>query len=1251
MSNPLVLTSTDLVRVQLLASKLSEHGKAHKSELGDLALRVAATCQECSRSGNRIDPGVLSRIVKAMEEGSAAFENAKSTWFFGKKSVDKQVLKDVQSNLIADAVQLPLPLVAHAPEFSAEDQKVLEKHLKERESSNAVAKIPNQAKAIFRESGANVMERKPSLNKTPSLERTSSYSRKSSLTRSNSFGESPVKKVSKLPASGSVQPSAIPVPSSPGHRHNAGYSGASQGSPRSAYRTNSHEKLPMKKSNSREQMSNASRDRKSVKATSTIPVALTPIAVMTTPPATHFSPEENTVDDMPVENTILETQPRKSGMFSICPKCHRAIATDRLNKHMVVCASKAEPDPLAVSKNRRASMNDGTPLKRTDFQKSLPDQSTPTHEPARIEATPPDKRVDAFRSKGMTFKKCPKCKRGFAADRLEKHISVCAGRADPDSQLPPTAITEEEEPEFEKKEKPKSIYDDEYEKIAQELEQCPHCPRKFLPERLAKHMQVEHSRLLFDKSTPSRPIEVDDQTAIHEEVLAQLVACEGCGRKFLPERLDKHMQVCPVLCAPPVPAPTYHLSRSMNNSELEAVVLGSLHSNPPKSPTDSRKIIEKPAGHLSAADFSHHVENSPEKVRRLPTPSSPGPVRRLSSGSHVSITESSALQSESGHDRESSTYHTESQKMLEPSQDVSLPDPVQLPSSNIPRPHSNIPLARRSSRPVVLEALVARETPETFTALPELHREERKRELPNRSVEMNLEPLPPRKIHADDDALPGIRDAPPIEHSSKILPLRDDQSTIREDPSIRQEHTHFDETGRTLKENIQETPKNPEIQRASIPKNIPEPSQKASYPDDLPVDDPSRIFARRIHGPDDEILPVASVALEDIPSPLPSAHLVNSGMSVDDGTAGKDFELVECSKCGRKFLPNRLERHVNVCDGSRPVKKGDTYSTPALKEALRRGREPSPSRSPLPSPHYLAPNNSTNVTSNADEPIRDSTLKKCPICSRTFFSVRLSKHIETCKGPEVVDVTCLSQGEPQKSSEVSIAPSEPSKTTDTSSAPSHQTNPTAHSRTPHPARSPQPHPPSASSTSPANAHPNKTQAHTLTHKSHPPAAGSVEGSSTAGPKTATLRSLPSPRVVVPAARDKRSAPAATPVTAAAKASVTQESTRRTSETPRGAAAAKVPPTTSPEASSPPVIRGIVVYREKKSEENLVGEVIVNSNMSIKSMVDMIVSELGCESGFKLFKNQVPIPPPQYAVKAFNLFRNDSDVAILAYTKK
>lgn len=89
------------------------------------------------------------------------------------------------------------------------------------------------------------------------------------------------------------------------------------------------------------------------------------------------------------------------------------------------------------------------------------------------------------------------------------------------------------------------------------------------------------------------------------------------------------------------------------------------------------------------------------------------------------------------------------------------------------------------------------------------------------------------------------------------------------------------------------------------------------------------------------------------------------------------------------------------------------------------------------------------------------------------------------------------------------------------------------------------------------------------------------------------------------------------------------------------------PPARPAPSVPTEVRGITVFENDKSQDNIIGEVIINTaSTSVSDLMTMIVEELGKGEGFAIKKNNIPISKAQYARKAAEFFRTDDDCCVI-----
>eukprot|EP00301_Raphidiophrys_heterophryoidea_P006818 c12717_g1_i1.p1 GENE.c12717_g1_i1~~c12717_g1_i1.p1 ORF type:complete len:755 (-),score=187.40 c12717_g1_i1:1084-3276(-) len=231
-----------------------------------------------------------------------------------------------------------------------------------------------------------------------------------------------------------------------------------------------------------------------------------------------------------------------------CPHCGRKFFSDRLPKHIAASHGGTVSSSSMTAAASSLLLASSTPGPPSSLSSSL---LSPT--PSDITAdTPADfptkKRSKSHKQQASTLLVCPKCHRPFFQDRFSKHVASCAvgNTPSPSSQLqgldevpppPPPEVAKDPANDFKK----------EYEEIANQLVKCPHCPRKFLPDRLEKHMKVEHADLLPQK-LPEPPaaykMDLVDHSDEFAETMSSLVECHLCLRKFLPDRMEKHLKVC-----------------------------------------------------------------------------------------------------------------------------------------------------------------------------------------------------------------------------------------------------------------------------------------------------------------------------------------------------------------------------------------------------------------------------------------------------------------------------------------------------------------------------------------------------------------------------------------------------------------------------------------------------------------------------------------------------------------------------------
>ena len=86
------------------------------------------------------------------------------------------------------------------------------------------------------------------------------------------------------------------------------------------------------------------------------------------------------------------------------------------------------------------------------------------------------------------------------------------------------------------------------------------------------------------------------------------------------------------------------------------------------------------------------------------------------------------------------------------------------------------------------------------------------------------------------------------------------------------------------------------------------------------------------------------------------------------------------------------------------------------------------------------------------------------------------------------------------------------------------------------------------------------------------------------------------------------------------------------------------------ASTTSQFRGVVVYRKKREDKNILGEVLINQDTTVQDFIDMIASELGYEhardKSFEIKKNNIPISSQQRTHRVVDFFRNLDDVAVV-----
>lgn len=192
-----------------------------------------------------------------------------------------------------------------------------------------------------------------------------------------------------------------------------------------------------------------------------------------------------------------------------CPHCGRSFFPARLEKHISAAHADIPPAPRAPSMNKSKSL------------------MAPRQRQRRI--SDPDVLRQAREGAGP-YLPCPDCGREFLESQLATHSLVCAG---PGGFEPSPGLLDD--------------LNTQYEQTQHELVQCSHCSRKFLPDRLAKHLKVEHG---IDE--PEEEVgylekldtQLGDLTEEYQRALENMVECSICFRKFLPERLEKHMKIC-----------------------------------------------------------------------------------------------------------------------------------------------------------------------------------------------------------------------------------------------------------------------------------------------------------------------------------------------------------------------------------------------------------------------------------------------------------------------------------------------------------------------------------------------------------------------------------------------------------------------------------------------------------------------------------------------------------------------------------
>eukprot|EP00002_Diphylleia_rotans_P019117 TRINITY_DN36_c1_g3_i3.p1 TRINITY_DN36_c1_g3~~TRINITY_DN36_c1_g3_i3.p1 ORF type:complete len:1308 (-),score=223.83 TRINITY_DN36_c1_g3_i3:438-4274(-) len=84
------------------------------------------------------------------------------------------------------------------------------------------------------------------------------------------------------------------------------------------------------------------------------------------------------------------------------------------------------------------------------------------------------------------------------------------------------------------------------------------------------------------------------------------------------------------------------------------------------------------------------------------------------------------------------------------------------------------------------------------------------------------------------------------------------------------------------------------------------------------------------------------------------------------------------------------------------------------------------------------------------------------------------------------------------------------------------------------------------------------------------------------------------------------------------------------------------------ASTPQGSLGLVVYFEEEAERNILGEVIINDSTTVGDLRLMIVNELQQPANFVLKKKRIPIHKTQDTKQALSFFRSSSDYIIVSH---
>ncbi|KAJ4460087.1 putative A C2HC-type zinc-finger protein [Paratrimastix pyriformis] len=193
-----------------------------------------------------------------------------------------------------------------------------------------------------------------------------------------------------------------------------------------------------------------------------------------------------------------------------CAKCGRRFAADRIARHEATCKAERRPPPQPEP-TAQAAMGQGAPVglpNRAGFGPSA--------------AAPP---MEAANGAGP-LEPCPRCGRRFAPERLPRHMQACKGTVQAvrahqnDVALHPITI------------------------IHHSLETC--IPR---PSRAPQAPTAPSPRDPLSSLPPPPPDPHDDY-----------VECRYCGRRFAPDRAEKHINACRNIINRPRRPRTQHLS-------------------------------------------------------------------------------------------------------------------------------------------------------------------------------------------------------------------------------------------------------------------------------------------------------------------------------------------------------------------------------------------------------------------------------------------------------------------------------------------------------------------------------------------------------------------------------------------------------------------------------------------------------------------------------------------------------------------